>query len=307
MASLMPMDHYPLLRHRMEAARPWPRLEGLIEEQRGYIESVREQVADRGPLTVSDLHEAGERNGPWWGLSKGKIALEWLFHNGSLAATRRGNFTRVYDLAERVIPPGFLNMPPLPRHDAQREMLRLGAEALGIGTLTDLADYYRIKVPEARPRVREMVEEGVLNEVSVEGWPQPAYMHTDARLPRRAAATAIISPFDSLVWFRDRTERLFDFLYRIEIYVPKPKRQYGYYVYPFLHNGELVARVDLKADRAAGVLLVQAAYLENGRDAGKVSAALARELASMAEWLGLQHVAVQPRGDLAGQLSRAVG
>ena len=154
MASLMPMDHYPLLRHRMEAARPWPQLEGLIEEQRGYIESVREQVAARGPLTVSDLQEAGERNGPWWGLSKGKIALEWLFHNGSLAATRRGNFTRVYDLAERVIPPKFLKMPPLSRPDAQREMLRLGAEALGIGTLADLADYYRIKVTEARPRVR---------------------------------------------------------------------------------------------------------------------------------------------------------
>ena len=131
-------------------------------------------------------------------------------------------------------------------------------------------------------------------------------MHTDARPPRRAAATAIISPFDSLVWFRDRTERLFDFLYRIEIYVPKPKRQYGYYVYPFLHDGELVARVDLKADRAAGVLLVQAAYLENGRDAGKVSAALARELASMAEWLGLQHVAVKSRGNLAGALGQAL-
>ena len=305
MASLMPMDHYPLLRHRMEAARPWPQLEGLIEEQRGYIESVREQVAARGPLTVSDLQEAGERNGPWWGLSKGKIALEWLFHNGSLAATRRGNFTRVYDLAERVIPPQFLQMTPMSREDAQREMLRLGSEALGIGTLADLADYYRIKVPEARPRVQELVEEGLLNEASVEGWPQPAYMHKDARLPRRADATAIVSPFDSLVWFRDRTERLFDFLYRIEIYVPKPKRQYGYYVYPFLHNGELVARVDLKADRSAGVLLVQAAYLEEGRDAGDVSAALAPELASMAEWLGLRHTAVEPRGDLAGALKKA--
>ena len=305
-ASLLPMEHYPLLRHRMETARPWPRLEGLIEEQRTYIDSVREQVADRGPLTVSDLDDGGDRNGPWWGLSRGKIALEWLFHNGALAGTRTGNFTRVYDLAERVIPQRFFDLPALSRADAQREMLKLGAEAMGVGTLADLADYYRIKVPEARPRVQELVEEGVLNEASVEGWPQPAYLHKDARLPRRAGATAIVSPFDSLVWFRDRTERLFDFLYRIEIYVPKPKRQYGYYVYPFLHNGELVARVDLKADRSNGVLLVQAAYLEKGRDAGEVSTALARELTSMAEWLGLRGIVVQPRGNLSGPLGQAL-
>ena len=306
MASLLPMENYPLLRHRMEAARPWPQLEGLIEENRAYVESVRDQVAARGPLTVSDLEDGGDRNGPWWGLSRGKVALEWLFRNGSLAATRTGNFTRVYDLTARVIPSGILNLPALSRADAQREMLKLGAEAMGVGTLADLADYYRIKVPEARPRVQELVEEGVLNETSVEGWQQPAFMHADARMPRRIDATAIISPFDSLVWFRDRTERLFDFLYRIEIYVPKPKRQYGYYVYPFLHNGELVARVDLKSDRANGVLLVQAAYLENGRDAGEVSTALARELNSMAEWLGLRHVAVMPRGDLAGALGQAL-
>ena len=306
MASLLPMEHYPLLRHRMEAARPWPQLEGLIEENRAYVDSVRDQVADRGPLTVSDLYDGGDRNGPWWGLSRGKVALEWLFHNGTLAGTRTGNFTRVYDLAERVIPSKIRNMPSPSRADAQREMLRLAAEALGVGTLADLADYYRIKVPEARPRLRELVEEGVLAEVTVEDWPQPAYMHADARLPRRADATAIISPFDSLVWFRDRTERLFDFLYRIEIYVPKPKRQYGYYVYPFLHNGELVARVDLKADRSNGVLLVQAAYLEKGRDAGGVSTALARELESMAVWLGLRGVVVQPRGDLAQALGQAL-
>ncbi|MCE2494425.1 MAG: YcaQ family DNA glycosylase [Alphaproteobacteria bacterium] len=306
MASLLPMDHYPLLSHRMERARPWPRLEGLIKEQRAYIDSVRDQVAARGPLTVSDLDDGGDRNGPWWGLSRGKIALEWLFHNGSLAATRRGNFTRVYDLADRVIPPGVLNMQALSKTEAQREMLRLAAEAHGVGTLTDLADYYRIKVPEARPRLSELIEEGVLKEVSVEGWPQTAYMNKDARLPRRANATAIVSPFDSLVWYRDRTERLFDFLYRIEIYVPKPKRQYGYYVYPFLHNGELVARVDLKADRSNGVLLVQAAYLEKGRDAGEVAPALASELTSMAEWLGLRHVAAKPSGDLAGALGQAL-
>ena len=262
-------------------------------------------MADRGPLTVSDLDDGGDRNGPWWGLSRGKIALEWLFHNGALAGTRTGNFTRVYDLTERVIPASVLDTPALSRPDAQREMLRLAAEAYGVGTLADFADYYRINVPEARPRVQELVEERVLNEVTVEGWQQPAYMHKDAKLPRRADATAIISPFDSLVWFRDRTERLFDFLYRIEIYVPKPKRQYGYYVYPFLHNGELVARVDLKADRANGVLLVQAAYLEKGRDAGEVSSALADQLTSMAEWLGLRGVVIQPRGELAGALMQA--
>ena len=306
MASLLPMEQYPLLRHRMEAARPWPQLEGLIEENRAYVDSVRDQVAERGPLTVSDLDDGGDRNGPWWGLSRGKVALEWLFHNGTLTGTRTGNFTRVYDLAERVIPPRFLDLPAPSREDAQREMLRLAAEAMGVGTLADLADYYRIKVLEARPRLRELVEEGVIAEVTVEDWPQPAYLHGDARLPRRAGATAIVSPFDSLVWFRDRTERLFDFVYRIEIYVPKPKRQYGYYVYPFLHNGELVARVDLKADRSNGVLLAQAAYLEKGRDAGEVSTALARELESMAGWLGLRGVVVQPRGDLAQALGQAL-
>ena len=306
MATLIPMEHYPLLRHRMERTLPWPRLEGLTEEQRAYIDSVLEQVDERGPLTVSDLDDGGDRNGPWWGLSRGKIALEWLFHNGSLAGTRTGNFTRVYDLAERVIPSKIRDLPALSREDAQRKILELAAEAHGVGTLTDLADYYRIKVPEARPRVQELVEEGVLDEVTVEGWTQPAYMHANARIPRRANATAIVSPFDSLVWFRDRTERLFDFLYRIEIYVPKPKRQYGYYVYPFLHNGELVARVDLKAGRANGVLLVQAAYLEKGRNAGEVSTALARELTSMAEWLGLRGVVVHPRGDLAQALGQAL-
>ena len=307
MATLIPMEHYPLLRHRMEAARyPGRGWRASSRSNRAYIDSVRDQVATRGPLTVSDLDDGGDRNGPWWGLSRGKIALEWLFHNGALAGTRTGNFTRVYDLAERVIPPQILDIPPPSQADAQREMLRLAAEALGVGTLADLADYYRIKVPEARPRLRELVEEGVLAEVTVEDWPQPAYMLADARLPRRADATAIISPFDSLVWFRDRTERLFDFLYRIEIYVPKPKRQYGYYVYPFLHNGELVARVDLKADRSNGVLLVQAAYLEKGRDAGEVSEALASELESMAVWLGLRGVVVQPRGDLALALGQAL-
>ncbi len=305
-ASLMPVEDYPLMRHRMDEANPWPRLRSFIRENSGLIEGVYAQVAERGPLTVSDLQEPGRRSGPWWGLSDGKIALEWLFQTGRLAASRRGNFVRLYDLTERAIPASALDIPAPSRQDAQRDLLRRSAQALGVGTLSDIADYYRIKTPQARPRLLELVEQGELVKARVEGWRQPAYLYREAKLPRQIEARALLSPFDSLIWFRERTERLFDFFYRIEIYVPKPKRQYGYYVYPFLLGDELVARVDLKSDRAGGALIVRGAFLEEGRDAGAVSAALAAKLAEMADWLGLQRVVVERHGDLAAPLRSAV-
>ena len=306
-ASLLPVEHYPLLRHRMETARSRS-IRSFGRERRAYVEEIRREVAERGPLAVSDLRDQGRnRSRPWWGRSDGKLALEWLFATGRLAASRRGNFTRVYDLAERVIPPQVLAAPAPETRDAQRELLRLAARAHGIGDAADLADYYRIRMPQARPLLQELVEEGELLEATVEGWSRPAYLHRDARTPRRIDANALLSPFDSLIWFRERTERLFGFRYRIEIYVPEPERQYGYYVFPFLTGDTLAARVDLKADRARGVLLVRGAYLEAGCDAGAVAAELAAHLASMASWLELGEVNVDRRGNLAAPLRRAVG
>ena len=219
-ASLLPVEHYPLLRHRMEEAHSRS-VRSFGRERRAYVEWIRREVAERGPLAVSDLRDQGSGgSGPWWGRSDGKLALEWLFATGRLATSRRGNFTRVYDLSERVIPPEVLAAPAPAAHDAQRELLRLAARAHGIGDAGDLADYYRIRVPQARPLLRELVEEGELLEASVEGWSRPAYLHRDARVPRRIGASALLSPFDSLIWRRERTERLFGFRYRIEIYVP---------------------------------------------------------------------------------------
>ena len=305
-ASLLPVAHYPLLRHRMEDARSGS-IRSFGRERRAYVEEICREVAERGPLAVSDLRDQGRnRSRPWWGRSDGKLALEWLFATGRLAAFRRGNFARVYDLAERVIPPEVLAAPAPAARDAQRELLRLAARAHGIGDAADLADYYRIRVPQARPLLRELVEEGELLEASVDGWDRPAYLHRDARLPRSIGASALLSPFDSLIWRRERTERLFGFHYRIEIYVPEPERQYGYYVFPFLAGDTLAARVDLKADRARGALLVRGAYLEEGCDAGAVAGELATNLQAMAAWLALGEVKVGRRGTLAAPLARAL-
>ena len=306
-ASLLPVEHYPLLRHRTEDVRSRA-MHAFAQERGDYVEAIYREVAERGPLAVSDLEDPGRnRNRPWWGRSDGKLALEWLFATGRLAAGRRGNFVRVYDLIERVIPQHLLAAPAPAPHDAQRELLRLAGRAHGVGTLADLADYYRIPTSQALPRVQELVEEGELVEVRVEGWSRPAYLHRDARAPRQVRASALLSPFDSLIWFRDRTERLFDFRYRIEIYVPAPKRRYGYYVFPFLIGEEMAGRVDLKADRAHGALIARGAYLEAGCEAGGVVSELAVQLESMAAWLGLTDVIVEERGSLAGPLRRAVG
>ena len=305
-ASLLPVEHYPLMPHRMktESSRS---VQSFGPARRAYVEAIHQEVAERGPLAVSDLRDQGRnRSRPWWGRSDGKLALEWLFATGRLAASRRGNFTRVYDLTERVIPPHVLATPAPETPDAQRELLRLAARAHGIGTAADLADYYRIRNPQAQPLLQELVEEGELVEASVEGWSQPAYLHRDARTPRRIRASALLSPFDSLIWYRERTERLFDFHYRIEIYVPAPERRYGYYVFPFLLGEALVARVDLKADRARGALVVPGAYLEAGCEADGVAGDLAARLQSMAAWLGLGELIVGKRGNLAGPLRRAV-
>jgi uncharacterized protein YcaQ len=260
-------------------------------------------------MAISELHDPGQRgDGGWgWNWKDGKVAMEYLFWAGEVAAAQRVRFERRYDVPERVIPAEHLNAPEPTIEEAHRRLLSVGARSLGVGTVADIADYFRIRVPEARPRIHELEEEGVLRRIEVEGWKQPAFLHREARQPRAVRAAALLSPFDSLVWFRDRVLRLFGMYYRIGIYTPAHLRTYGYYVLPFLLDEQLVARVDLKADRKNGVLLVQSAHLEDERVAGDVAPALARELRRMSEWLDLGgDVTVARSGDLARALAAAL-
>jgi hypothetical protein len=308
-ASHAPVELHPLMRWRMTGEHQWKAVTRLQQRRPKFVAEVERKIRDDGPIAAGSLDQRVGPKGPWWDWDDGKIALEHLFHTGVVAAFRRpGDFARVYDLAERVLPADVLGLPTPTENDARKELLVRAAKHHGVATFEDLTDYHRQRNPPCRPLIAELVEEGRLIEASVEGWSRPAYVHPDAVLPRRVAARALLSPFDPLVWNRDRVERLFGFRYRIEIYVPEPKRQYGYYVLPFLLGDELVARVDLKADRQAGRLLVQGAFGEPGIDEGDVAAELASELSSMARWLGLDEgIVVARRGDLAAALRRAVG
>jgi hypothetical protein len=303
MASLLPIVQYRLFRWRMERGWIWSPAEQLLADQPGYLDSVLDQVRRNGPLQTSDLDDPGPRNGSgMWNWSNGKVALEMLFVQGRVAAAARPNFVRMYDVAERVIPFEHLEAPAPDQPEAQSELLERSARALGVATADDLADYYRIRMPQARPLIDRMAGEGRIIEVEVQGWEKPAYLHPEARLPRRVEGRALLSPFDNLIWYRDRVERLWDFHYRIEIYVPEAKRVHGYYVLPFLLDGDLVARVDLKADRAAGALLVKGAFAEPDVDEARVGRELSGELESVASWLGLGEVRVSGNGDLAEKI-----
>ncbi len=256
-------------------------------------------MSERGPLRTRDLEAPGERDSTqMWGWSNGKVALEALFLKGRITACDRPNFIRLYDLPERVIPDEHLD-GAAPGHDeALGELLMLAASAMGVATADDLADYYRIRMPAARPVLRRLVDRGDLVEVDVAGWDKPGYLHPAATLPRKAAGTTLLSPFDSLIWYRPRVERLWDFHYRIEIYVPEAQRVHGYYVLPFLYDGELVARVDLKTDRRDNALQVRGAFGEPDIDRRAVGRALRKELGEVAGWLGLDDVVVSRNGDL---------
>lgn len=306
MASLQPVEQLPLFRWRMSSQRPWGRVQEIMQKEPGYLDSVLDEVRRRGMVTPADLDDPGERTGPWWGHGKGKTALDWHFANGRVGVRRDANFRLSYDLLERVLPPEWVATNGLEAPDAHRQLMTLAARSLGVATAEDLGDYYRLRPAHFRPAVEALVAAGDLEEVEVQGWSKPAYLSPHASLPRSATATTLISPFDSLIWFRDRTERLFAFDYRIEIYVPQPQRKYGYYVYPFLMGENLVARVDLKADRKAGVLNAQGAFLEPGAQAGTTAEALAVELSLFARWLGLSDVKVGRRGNLATALRRAM-
>jgi hypothetical protein len=306
MASVLPASDHRLFRWRMESYN-WDSAEKLIAERPGYVEGVLEEVRQRGPLQTSDLDDPGEKGdratNPMWNWSHGKVALEMLFVQGKITAAARPNFVRKYDVTERVIAPVHLSAPSLPQEEAQSILLERSALALGVGTAEDVADYFRIRMPQARPLLKQLVADGRLVEVEVRGWDRPALLHPDAKLPRAVEGRALLSPFDNLIWFRDRVERLWDFFYRIEIYVPEAKRVHGYYVLPFLLDGDLVARVDLKTDRKAGALLVKGAFAEEGVDRTRVGRELREELESVATWLGLSRIDVSPNGDLASHLA----
>jgi uncharacterized protein YcaQ len=309
-ASFLPVRLHPYLRWKMAAAEQhaWGSMVRIQRERPGYVAEVLDRVRDGGPLKASQLIEPRpDRPGTMWNWHAGKVALEYLFFTGVLTArARTPGFERVYDLTERVLPREVLAAPTPARDDAVRELVRTAARALGVGTDRDIADYFRLRVADARAALAELVEAGELVPVEVTGWRRPAWLDPQARRPRWVRARALLTPFDSLVWERPRVERIFGFRYRLEIYTPAAKRVHGYYVLPFLLGDQLVARVDLKADRQAGVLRVQAAHAEPGAELGYVADELADELRLMADWMELDALAVADRGDLAADLAVAV-
>lgn len=308
-ASVVRAGDWPLLGHRRRNYSPSKNnpINNLVDKER-YLADILTQVQQDGAVTSNDLPAvAGPRRKPGdWHRSVSRWALEFHFARGKLAiARRRPNFQRVYDLPERLLDDRH-RKTRIPKVEAERELLRQSATALGIATLQDLADFYRMSARDAAPRVMELVEQGELSEVTVENWRDPAYLSRSARSPRSIQGASLLSPFDPVVWFRPRAERLFDFEYRIEIYVPKPKRRWGYYVLPFRVGDRLVARVDLKADRQSNVLRVQSAYPEAGREEEKVVVALAQELHSLALWLQLDTVKVASRDSFSRSLANAL-
>jgi uncharacterized protein YcaQ len=315
-ASLLPVALWPLLQWRMQRAgeEAWGRIRSIATERPDFVSRVLEVVRGRGPVRAAEVEAevtapgsdgARRRPGPWWDRSDTKNALEWLFWSGQVTSAGRRGFERIYDVPERVLPESVLARPVPSPSDARRALLEIAAGALGVGTEADLRDYFRLRPADAREGLSELVEAGTLREVRVDGWRQPAYLHPEARVPRRVRARALLAPFDPLVWDRARTERVFGMRYRIEIYVPASRRQHGYYVLPFLLGEDLVARVDLKADRQAGRLRVLATHAEDGRPHEPIAAELRAELSELAGWLGLDAVEVHPAGDLGPALRAA--
>jgi uncharacterized protein YcaQ len=308
--ALMPVELWPVMRHRMahyQRQRGKWGSEGVTDE---LMTSLLAEIGERGASTARELDDGLPRKKDHWGWnwSATRRALDAMFSAGEVAIARRnGQFECVYDLPERVLPAAIVNAPTPAPDEAARELVRRAARSHGVGTEQCLRDYYRMGVAEARTAVRELVDAGELLPVSIAGCKRPAYLHHEAAraIPRRVGARALLSPFDPLVWERERAARIFGFDYRIEIYVPAAKRVHGYYVLPFLLGDRIVARVDLKADRRRGVLVVPAAHGELGAP-GETAVELAAELAAMAAWLGLEAIEVQPRGDLAGALTAAV-
>lgn len=307
-ASHLPVAMHPLVRWRMEQAKRGEMWGGLVRAAKNHpslLNEIRDRVLNDGPLVASDVKTQSGPKGSWWDWDTGKALLEYLFWAGEITARRRPHdFARVYHAPHDVIPSDILNARTPTEEDARRELVLLAAKSVGIGTVSDLADYHRQKPTRIRGIVSELVKEGKLEQVRVDGWRDAAFTLPDVARPRSVGARALLSPFDSLVWCRPRIERLFNFHYRIEIYTPAAKRIYGYYVLPFLLGESLVARVDVKADRKERVLLVPGAYSEPGVDLSYVASELMDELKLMAAWLGLESVRVGTNGDLAMRLAR---
>lgn len=311
-AALMAVDDWPLMRWRM---RQWP--DGrwganIVRANPQLVTDVTAAVAELGPATAGQIEEhlaakwsvsgrAGK--GPWWNRSDTKWVAEALFAAGVLTTATRVGFARHYDLVENVLPPQVL-ATEVDDDDAVRDLVRRAAGALGVGTEADLRDYFRLSAAQTKPAIAQLVAAGELEPVTVTGWNASAYLRAGQTIPRTDRGTALLCPFDPLIFFRPRVQRLFDFFYRIEIYTPADRRRHGYYVWPFLLDGELVGRVDLKADRARDALHVVGAFAEEGRPRPRVAEALVAELRSMASWLGLSRVSVGQRGDLAAELRR---
>ena len=310
-AAHLPTAHHHLLRFRMRENSDghWiQRVSAELEKKNPqFLSDVLQRLRDEGPLVASDISTRQGPKGPWWDWDAGKRALEVLFWRGDVTAYRRASdFARIYDIAERVLPKDVLNTPAPTEHESRKQLLLIAARANGVATARDLADYHRQKPKECLHLVNELVARGELEKVRVEGWRDDAFMVPGATIPRTVQTRALLSPFDSLIWYRPRAERLFDFHYRLEIYTPAPKRKFGYYVLPFLLDGQLVGRVDLKADRHAGVLRVNAAYSEEGVDTQRVSYELSQELFEMAQWLKLSDVQVQRKGNLSMSLRQQI-
>ena len=305
-ASLLPLELYPLLRWRMQRAADgqgiYRQLAEFGAQQQAVIQRVLQAVREQGALGAGSLSTRTERAGPWWDWSAEKHALEWLFAAGQVAVAGRRGFERMYDLPERVIPTAQLEHPEIDEAEAQRQLLLRSADALGVASERDLRDYFRLDASDAKARIAELVEAGELQPVTVQGWKQTAYCHGEPSIPRRVRASALLSPFDSLIWERERTERLFGFRYRLEIYTPPDKRVYGYYVLPFLHHERLLARVDLRSERAQGRLAVHAVHLEEAVLSEEALLALAAELRALAQWLRLEQVALNCRSAVAALL-----
>ncbi len=304
------MQDWPLLHSGAKKPGWWQEYGALAARAPDVVSAVLDAVRERGPIGAGTLERelvGGARRGPglWWNRSDTKRICEWLFGIGELTTGTRRGFERLYDLSERVLPPEVLGRR-IGAEEGARELIARAATALGVATEPDLRDYYRLRAERSRQAVAELVESEELEPVLVRGWPAPAYRHRDARTPARITGAALLCPFDPLIWDRARTERLFGFRYRIEIYVPEYRRCHGYYVFPFLLDGELVARVDLKTDRAAGVLRVPGAFAEPGiADRPRVVAELTRALGEMAQWLELDGIAMGQRGDLVADLGAA--
>jgi uncharacterized protein YcaQ len=312
-ASFLPVELYPLFRWRMDDARrgvgTWGRLRRYATSHQDLVDAVLKQIRERGALGASELADGGKSKGSWWGWSQGKEILEWLFWIGDVTTARRRNFERLYDLTERVVPDAVRTAAQPSREDAQRELMLMGARAMGIATARDLRDYYRLPTKDAAERLKELLEAGQLLPVAVEGWKQQGYLHHEAKVPRQsqvADVAALLSPFDSLIWERQRTERLFDFHFRLEIYTPVHKRLHGYYVLPLLLGDRIVGRLDLKSERQSGCLQVKGGSVERGIKVGGVVAPASELLAQLAQWLGLEKVTVTSRrGELMKALRKA--